>query len=102
MKKNTFVQYKKSHINLFPLYNIKKINKRKRKKFKEEKKIENILKGKKLKVKKFVVGVLGAAPLCSIHGAIAENTLFEDGDGAHTFRVFNSTQVFLHLKKKYY
>jgi hypothetical protein len=33
-----FVQYKKGHINLFPLYNIKKINKRKEKKFKEEKK----------------------------------------------------------------
>jgi hypothetical protein len=35
-----FVQYKKGHINLFPLYNIKKINKRKEKKFKEEKKIK--------------------------------------------------------------
>jgi len=96
------------------LYNIKKVTLiyfpftilkksiREKKKIQRGKKIENILKGKKLKVKKFVVGVLGAAPLCSIHGAIAENTLFEDGDGAHTFRVFNSTQVFLHLKKKYY
>jgi hypothetical protein len=46
------------------------------------------------------VGVLGAAPLCFIHGAIAKNILFEDGDGAHTFHVFNSTQVFLHLKNK--
>jgi photosystem II P680 reaction center D2 protein len=47
------------------------------------------------------VGVLGVAPLCSIHGATVENTLFEDGDDAHIFRVFNSTQVFLHLKNKY-
>ncbi|KAI3954741.1 hypothetical protein MKW92_023441 [Papaver armeniacum] len=28
-----------------------------------------------------VVGVLGAALLCAIHGATMENTLFEDGDG---------------------
>jgi len=34
-----------------------------------------------------------------IHGAIVENTLFEDGDGANTFRAFNPTQAFLHLKK---
>jgi photosystem II P680 reaction center D2 protein len=33
-----------------------------------------------------VAGVLGAALLCAIHGAV-ENTLFEDGDGANTFRV---------------
>jgi hypothetical protein len=32
-----------------------------------------------------VVGVLGAALLCAIHGAIVENTLFEDGDGANHF-----------------
>ncbi|KAI3887922.1 hypothetical protein MKW92_002796 [Papaver armeniacum] len=40
-----------------------------------------------------VVGVLGAALLCSIHGATVENTLFEDGDGANTFRAFNPTQA---------
>jgi photosystem II P680 reaction center D2 protein len=38
-----------------------------------------------------VAGVLGAA-LCAIHGATVENTLFEDGDGANTFRAFNPTQ----------
>ena len=36
-----------------------------------------------------VAGVLGAALLCAIHGATVENTLFEDGDGANTFRAFN-------------
>ncbi|KAK4707324.1 hypothetical protein R3W88_033098 [Solanum pinnatisectum] len=40
-----------------------------------------------------VVGVLGAALLCAIHGATIENTLFEDGDGANTFRAFNPTQA---------
>jgi photosystem II P680 reaction center D2 protein len=30
---------------------------------------------------------VGAALLCAIHGATVENTLFEDGDGANTFRV---------------
>ncbi|KAM3682382.1 hypothetical protein ACB098_12G069700, partial [Castanea mollissima] len=40
-----------------------------------------------------VVGVLGVALLCAIHGAIVENTLFEDDDGANTFRDFNPTQV---------
>ncbi|KAL9261360.1 Photosystem II D2 protein-like protein [Drosera capensis] len=38
-----------------------------------------------------VVGVLGAALLCAIHGATVENTLFEDGDGANTFRAFSPT-----------
>jgi photosystem II P680 reaction center D2 protein len=38
-----------------------------------------------------VAGVLGAALLCAIHGATVENTLFEDGDGANTFRAFNPT-----------
>jgi hypothetical protein len=38
--------------------------------------------------------------LCVIHGATVENTLFEDGDGANIFRVFNLTQTFLNLKKK--
>jgi hypothetical protein len=41
---------------------------------------------------------LDATLLCAIHGATVENTLFEDG--ANTFRAFNPTQVFLHLKKK--
>ena len=36
-----------------------------------------------------VAGVLGAALLCAIHGATVEKTLFEDGDGANTFRAFN-------------
>jgi hypothetical protein len=42
----TFLQYKKSHINLFSHYSMeKKLNKRKENKIKEEKnKIENILK----------------------------------------------------------
>ncbi|KAG6542984.1 hypothetical protein Mapa_015676 [Marchantia paleacea] len=39
-----------------------------------------------------VAGVLGAALLCAIQGATVENTLFEDGDGANTFRAFNPTQ----------
>ncbi|KAL2899371.1 Photosystem II CP43 reaction center protein [Bienertia sinuspersici] len=40
-----------------------------------------------------VAGVLGATLICAIHGATAENTLFEDGDEANTFRAFNPTQV---------
>jgi photosystem II P680 reaction center D2 protein len=40
-----------------------------------------------------VAGVLGAALLCAIHGATVENTLFEDGDGANTFRAFKPTQL---------
>ncbi|KAH0743331.1 hypothetical protein KY290_031324 [Solanum tuberosum] len=40
-----------------------------------------------------VAGVLGATLLCAIHGATVENTLFEDGDGANTFRGFNPTQA---------
>ncbi len=39
-----------------------------------------------------VAGVLGGVLLCAIHGAAVENTLFEDGDGANTFRAFNPTQ----------
>jgi hypothetical protein len=39
--------------------------------------------------------------LYSIHGVTVENNLFEDGDGVNTFRVFNLTQVFLDLKKKF-
>ena len=34
-----------------------------------------------------------SALLCTIHGATIENTLFEDGDGANTFRAFNPTQA---------
>jgi hypothetical protein len=45
---------------------------------------------------------LDVALLCTIHGATVENTLFEDGDDANTFRVFNPTQAFLHLKKNCY
>ncbi|KAL2933876.1 Photosystem II D2 protein [Bienertia sinuspersici] len=40
-----------------------------------------------------VTGVLGTALLCAIHGATVENTLFEDGDRADTFRAFNPTQA---------
>ncbi|CAN4116399.1 unnamed protein product [Withania somnifera] len=40
-----------------------------------------------------VSGVLGVALLCAIHSATVENTLFEDGDGANTFRAFNPTQA---------
>jgi hypothetical protein len=66
---------KKNSINLFSLYNMKK-NKRKEKRFKEEKKIGNTLKGKNLKAMKLVVGVLGAAMLCAIHSATIKSTLF--------------------------
>jgi len=45
---------------------------------------------------------LDAALLCAIHGVTVENILFEDYDGANTFRAFNSTQIFLHLKKNCY
>lgn len=40
-----------------------------------------------------VAGVLGAALLCAIHGATVENTLFEDGDGANTFREIGRAHV---------
>ncbi|KAL0904654.1 hypothetical protein M5K25_026783 [Dendrobium thyrsiflorum] len=40
-----------------------------------------------------VTRVLGDVLLCVIHGATVENTLFKDGDGAHTFRAFNPTQA---------
>ncbi|CAM6078413.1 unnamed protein product [Sphagnum tenellum] len=39
-----------------------------------------------------VVGVLEDTLLCVIHSTTVENTLFEDGDGANTFRAFNPTQ----------
>jgi hypothetical protein len=34
-----------------------------------------------------VAGILGGG-ICAIHGATVENTLFEDGDAANTFRAF--------------
>ncbi|KAK6793697.1 hypothetical protein RDI58_007150 [Solanum bulbocastanum] len=40
-----------------------------------------------------IADVLGAALLCAIHDATVENTLFEDCDGANTFRAFNPTQA---------
>ncbi|MYA90297.1 MAG: photosystem II D2 protein (photosystem q(a) protein), partial [Synechococcus sp. SB0663_bin_10] len=40
-----------------------------------------------------VAGILGGALLCAIHGATVENTLFEDGDGANTFKGFEPTQA---------
>jgi hypothetical protein len=42
---------------------------------------------------------LSATLLCAFLGATVENTLFEDGDDANTFRAFNLTQIFLHVKK---
>jgi len=33
-----------------------------------------------------VTDELGAALLCTTHGATVENTLFKDGDGTNTFR----------------
>ena len=39
-----------------------------------------------------VAGILGGALLCAIHGATVENTLYEDGDGANTFKAFEPTQ----------
>ncbi|KAM0941032.1 putative photosystem II [Dioscorea sansibarensis] len=40
-----------------------------------------------------VARVLGAALLCAIHGAIVENTLFEDGNSPNTLCAFNPTQA---------
>ena len=71
-----------------------------KKKFnKRRKKIKNILKGKKIKWKKLVAGVLDASLLCVIHGATIKNILFEYGDDTNTFHAFNPTQAFLHFKK---
>ena len=58
------------------------------------------LKRKKLKGIKLVAGVLGVGMLCAIHDPTMENTLYENSDGANTFRAFNSSHAFLHLKKK--
>jgi len=80
---------------------MKKKSIRKKKKIKEEKKYNwKHLKRKKIKGKKLVTGILGTALLFAIHGATVENILFDDGDGANTFHVFNLTQAFLHLRKK--
>jgi hypothetical protein len=62
-------------------------------------KIKNILKEKKLKRNKLDVGGLDTVLLCIIHSIIIENVLFEDGD-VNIFCIFNSTQVFLYLKKQ--
>jgi photosystem II P680 reaction center D2 protein len=42
---------------------------------------------------------LGAALLCAIHGATVENTLFEDGDDANTFRAFNPNSIIFTFEK---
>lgn len=47
------------------------------------------LKQKQIIRTKFILSAL----LCAIHGATVENTLFEDSDGANTFRAFNPTQA---------
>ena len=39
-----------------------------------------------------VAGILGGALLSAIHGVTVENTLYEDGDGANTFKGFTSDQ----------
>jgi photosystem II P680 reaction center D2 protein len=39
-----------------------------------------------------VAGILGGALLCAIHGATVENTLYQDGDKANTFKAFEPTQ----------
>jgi photosystem II P680 reaction center D2 protein len=38
-----------------------------------------------------VAGILGGVHYFAIHGATVENTLFEDGDAANTFRAFTPT-----------
>ena len=78
----------------------KKSIKKKKKNLKRKKhKIGNILKGKNLKVKKLIVCLLGATLLYANHGVTVQNILFKDCDDANTFRAFNPTQAFLHLKK---
>ena len=39
-----------------------------------------------------VAGILGGALLSAIHGVTVENTLYEDGEGANTFKGFTSDQ----------
>ena len=46
-----------------------------------------------------VAGILGGALLSAIHGVTVENTLYEDGEQANTFKAFDSTQeeeTFIH------
>jgi hypothetical protein len=46
---------------------------------------------------------LGTALLYLFHGAIVENTLFDDGDSANIFCAFNPTQnIFTFENKNYY
>jgi hypothetical protein len=45
-----------------------------------------------------VAGILGGALLCAIHGATVENTLFEDGDAANTFRAFTQHNLKKHTQ----
>ena len=39
-----------------------------------------------------VAGILGGALWCAIHGATVENTRFEDGEQANTFKAFEPTK----------
>ena len=39
-----------------------------------------------------VAGILGGALLSAIHGVTVENTLYQDGEDANTFKAFDSTQ----------
>ena len=39
-----------------------------------------------------VAGILGGALLSAIHGVTVENTLYQDGEHANTFKAFDSTQ----------
>ena len=39
-----------------------------------------------------VAGILGGALLSAIHGVTVENTLYQDGEQANTFKAFDSTQ----------
>jgi hypothetical protein len=57
------------------------------------------LKQKKLKGKKLIIGVFGAALLCAIDGATIESTLFKDGDYANTLHVLTQLKYFYILKK---
>ncbi len=42
----------------------------------------------------------GGALLCAIHGATVENTLFEDGDAANTFRAFTPLKPMVKNERK--
>ena len=39
-----------------------------------------------------VAGILGGALLSAIHGVTVENTLYQDGEQANTFKAFDSTR----------